>query len=96
MEKNIFNINNNHWILLTIDKEEKAAKVFDSLGKKNEYYTSMMMKFVNKIKKKDEQWVVLDNSNDDIQRQIDSVSCGWFTCWYAYQIATSNLDLLLY
>ena len=84
------NVNSNHWILLTIDKEEKAVKVFDSLGKKNEYYTSTLMKLVNKIKKKDEQWVVLDNSKDDIQRQIDSVSCGWFTCWYAYQIATTK------
>jgi hypothetical protein len=48
------------------------------------------LKVVNQLKKKDEQWVVVDDTTANIQRQHDSVSCGWFTCWYAYLIATNK------
>jgi Ulp1 family protease len=84
------NVYSNHWILLTIDIDEKAVEVFGSLGQKNEHFTKALLKVINQLKKKDEQWVVLDNSTANIQRQHDSVCCGWFTCWYAYQIATNK------
>ena len=33
---------------------------------------------------------MVDNTTANIQRQTDLVNCGWFTCWYAYQIATNK------
>lgn len=59
MLENFFpiNIHNNHWVLLTTDKDEKAIKVFASMGKKNEYYTKALLKVQYQLKK-DEQWVV--------------------------------------
>jgi Ulp1 family protease len=84
------NAHSNHWILLTADVDEKTVKVYDSLGKSNETYTHLLLNIINQVKKKDEQWVVVDNTTANIQRQMDLVNCGWFTCWYAYQIATNN------
>ena len=84
------NAHSNHWILLTADVDEKTVKVYDSLGKSNETYTHLLLNIINQVKKKDEQWVVVDNTTANIQRQMDLVNCGWFTCWYAYQIATNK------
>ena len=65
-------------------------KVYDLLGKPNETYTHLLLNIINQVKKKDEQWVVVDNTTANIQQQTDLVNCGWFTCWYAYQIATNK------
>ena len=36
-------------------------------------------------------WSTIDNSeNHDIQRQKDRVNCGYFTCWYAWQLTMNE------
>ena len=35
----------------------------------------------------DNPWIVNNHYRDNIQRQSDSHSCAFFTCWYAYQLA---------
>ena len=84
-------VNDNHWILFVVQWSERVLKVFDSLDQKN---TSEIKKMITKLRAvfpdEDKPWTVESNYRASIQRQNDSHSCAFFTCWYFYQLVTGG------
>ncbi len=81
------NVHDNHWILILVDKPAKAVVVFDSIAYFNQYQVNKIFDLVKMMEDSTTAWSTIDNSeNHDIQRQTDRVNCGYFTCWYAWQL----------
>jgi hypothetical protein len=49
-----------------------------------------MCKKLDMVFNNNKTWVVNDHCKDNIQHQIDSHYCAYFTCWHAYQLATGR------
>jgi Ulp1 family protease len=82
-------IGGNHWCLSRIDFPGKTLEFFDSLdqfqGKKK---CKTIQRNLSIAFGYDSTWRIVDHYNDaNIQRQNDSHSCAFFTCWYACQLA---------
>ena len=80
-------INNNHWLLAVIHLPEHLIEVFDSLDGKN---PDLLRRF-SELYGHEDMWKANNYYHDlKIQRQNDNYNCAFFTCWYAYQLATNN------
>jgi len=85
------NVHDNHWILILVDKPAKAVVVFDSIANINQYHVDKIFDLVKLMEDSTTTWSTIDNSqNIHIQRQKDRVNCGYFTCWYARQLAMNE------
>jgi Ulp1 family protease len=85
------NVHDNHWILILVDKPAKAVVVFDSIANINQYHVNKIFDLVKLMEECTTTWSTIDNSqNIRIQRQKDRVNCGYFTCWYARQLAMNE------
>jgi Ulp1 family protease len=85
------NVHDNHWILILVDKPAKAVVVFDSIANINQYHVNKIFDLVKLMEDSTTTWSTIDNSqNNHIQRQKDRVNCGYFTCWYARQLAMNE------
>ncbi|MFN9979023.1 MAG: hypothetical protein ACK53Y_03875, partial [bacterium] len=57
----------------------------------NQYHLDKIFDLVKMMEDSTTAWSTIDNSeNHDIQRQTDRVNCGYFTCWYARQLAMNE------
>jgi Ulp1 family protease len=85
------NVHDNHWILILVDKPAKAVVVFDSIAYINQYHVDKIFDLVKMMEDSTTSWKTIANSeNIRIQRQKDRVNCGYFTCWYARQLAMNE------
>jgi Ulp1 family protease len=85
------NVHDIHWILILVDKPAKAVGVFDSIANINQYHVDKIFDLVKLMEEFTTTWSTIDNSqNICIQRQKDRVNCGYFTCWYARQLAMNE------
>ena len=85
------NINDNHWILAVANKKKRVMDVYDSLKFKNGKETKLLYTKLSMVFSNGEPWKVNDNSKEwNIHRQQDHHSCAFFTCWYAYELATGG------
>jgi Ulp1 family protease len=85
------NVHDNHWILTLVDKPVKAVLVFDSIANINQYHVNKIFDLVKLMEDSTTTWSTIDNAqNIRIQRQKDRVNCGYFTCWYARQLAMNE------
>jgi Ulp1 family protease len=84
------NINSNHWILAVVNRRNKSVDVYDSLKLKNTKQIKLLCKKLDMVFNNNDTWVINNHCKDNIQRQSDSHSCAFFTCWYAYQLATGG------
>ena len=65
--------------------------VFDSVKKSNKYQAEKILNLVNEMEGSTAEWSIVTNEqNSGIQRQRDTVNCGYFTCWYARQLVTNQ------
>ncbi len=66
-------------------------KVYDSLDHKNKSEIDALLKKLKKVFPDDDKpWTKENNYRASIQRQNDSHSCAFFTCWYFYQLVTGG------
>ena len=80
-----------HWILIVLDKTVKQVIVFDPIRVTNQYETKLFLKLVKEMEGSTAEWTIVTNvDNNEIQRQRDTVNCGYFTCWYARQLVTNQ------
>jgi len=85
------NVHGNHWSLILVDKPAKAVVVFDSIAYINQYHVDKIFDLVKMMEDSTTSWKTIANSeNIRIQRQKDRVNCGYFTCWYARQLAMNE------
>ena len=87
------NVNDNHWILVVVHWSRYLFEIYDSLDHKNVDISATFLTLVRKVQKESNtsHWQVLNHYHDHtVQRQMDGYSCGYFTCWYAYQLASSG------
>jgi Ulp1 family protease len=85
------NVHGNHWSLILVDKPAKAVVVFDSIAYINQYHVDKIFDLVKMMEDSTTLWKTIANSeNIHIQRQKDRVNCGYFTCWYAWQLAMNE------
>ncbi len=84
------NIDDIHWILAVVNKRVKTIDVYDSLRYKNGKEIKLLIKKLDMVLDNNSVWKVNNGYNENIQRQLDSHSCAFFTCWYAYQLATGG------
>jgi len=87
------NVNDNHWILVVVHWSRYLFEIYDSLDHKNVDISATFLTLVRKVQKESKisHWQVLNHYHDHtVQRQMDGYSCGYFTCWYAYQLASSG------
>jgi hypothetical protein len=85
------NVHGNHWILILVDEPAKAVVVFDSIANINQYHVNKIFDLVKLMEECTITWLTINNSqNICIQRQEDRVNCGYFTCWYAWQLAMNE------
>jgi len=85
------NINDNHWILVVANKKKRVMDVYDSLKFKNGKETKLLSTKLSMVFSNGAPWKVNDNSKEwNIHRQQDHHSCAFFTCWYAYELATGG------
>ena len=84
------NIDDNHWILAVVNKRVKTIDVYDSLRYKNGKIIKLLFNNLDMVLDNNSVWKVNNGYNINIQRQLDSHSCAFFTCWYAYQLATGG------
>ena len=74
-----------------VDKPVKAVLVFDSIANINQYHVDKIFDLVKMMEDSTTLWKTIANSeNIHIQRQRDRVNCGYFTCWYARQLAINQ------
>jgi hypothetical protein len=65
--------------------------VFDPVEKSNKYQAEKILNLVNEMEGSTAEWSIITNEhNTDIQRQSDAVNCGYFTCWYAWQLVINQ------
>jgi len=65
--------------------------VFDSIANINQYHLDKIFDLVKLMEDSTTTWSTIDNAqNIRIQRQKDRVNCGYFTCWYARQLAMNE------
>jgi lipopolysaccharide biosynthesis regulator YciM len=65
--------------------------VFDSIANINQYHLDKIFDLVKMMEDSTTTWKTIDNAyNNHIQRQKDRVNCGYFTCWYARQLAMNE------
>jgi hypothetical protein len=65
--------------------------VFDSIAYINQYHVNKIFDLVKMMEDSNTTWKTFANSqNLCIQRQKDKVNCGYFTCWYARQLAINQ------
>jgi Ulp1 family protease len=85
------NVHGNHWSLILVDKPVKAVVVFDSIAYINQYHVDKIFDLVKMMEDSTTSWKTIAHSeNICIQRQKDRVNCGYFTCWYARQLAMNE------
>jgi len=86
------NVNDNHWILVVINWPGYRVDVYDSLDSKNEIVCGTFISLLRKCQKESDvnKWQAHNHYQENIQRQFDSYSCGYFTCWYAYQLVNNG------
>jgi hypothetical protein len=87
------NVNENHWILVAVYWSRYLLEIYDSLDHKNVDISATFLTLVRKVQKESNtsHWQVLNHYHDcTVQRQMDGYSCGYVTCWYAYQLASSG------
>jgi Ulp1 family protease len=85
------NVYGSHWILILVDKLAKEVVVFDSVAYINQYHVDKIFNLVKMLEDCTTTWKTIANSqNLCIQRQKDKVDCGYFTCWYAWQLAMNE------
>jgi hypothetical protein len=87
------NVNNNHWILVVVHWREEAVDIYDSMDLQNKKISDILMSRVNEMVKLDsgKSWNINNHYHDaKVQRQVDSHSCAFFTCWYAYELASGG------
>jgi Ulp1 family protease len=84
------NIDDNHWVLAVVNKRVKTIDVYDSLRYKNGKEIKLLINNLDMVLDNNSVWKVNNGYNVNIQRQLDSHSCAFFTCWYAYQLATGG------
>jgi len=81
----------NHWILAVVYFHDFLIHVYDSLDGKNIHVVSILQQRIAQVYGSRHMWKVVDHYHDSgVQRQNDNCSCAFFTCWYAYQLATSS------
>jgi Ulp1 family protease len=84
-------IHGNHWILGVIHFTVRLVEIYDSLDGNNEDVASVIVNRMSDLYGKRKFWTFQINyRNSTIQRQNDNHNCAFFTCWYAYQLATNN------
>lgn len=82
-------VNNNHFMLVVILFEDLRMEVYDSLHFKHEHEVAKILSFLKIIFDRDLAWSVSYNQNNhkkiqNIPRQTDSYSCGFYASWYAF------------
>jgi len=86
-------VNGNHWILVCINWETCQLDMYCPLNNRYPDVMFCLKRRINDIIGANKYVMVNQHYDDhDIMRQFDSHSCGFFVCWYAYQLA-SGLSL---
>jgi hypothetical protein len=84
-------VNGNHWLLVYILVIDKVIHVYDSLDITNTLLELRFVRYLSLVFGADVKWKTKSHHRDlRVQRQKDSTSCGFLTCWYAYQLATGG------
>ncbi len=81
------NVNNNHWILATINWESHAIDIYDPLDSTYPVEVMILRNRVNALLGNAPNVVVNNHHEEIIQRQLDSHSCAFFVCWYVFQLS---------
>ena len=81
-------IGGNHWCLAQINIPGRSITFVDPL---DQFRKKSCKRYTDRLSIAfgfDSSWNIIDHYNDrSIQRQNDSHSCAFFTCWYSHQLA---------
>ena len=81
-------IGGNHWCLAQINIPGRSITFVDPL---DQFRKKSCKQYTDRLSIAfgfDSSWNIIDHYNDrSIQRQNDSHSCAFFTCWYSHQLA---------
>jgi hypothetical protein len=81
------------WILVIINWPGYSVDVYDSLDNKNVDVCATFLTLLLKYQKESDgkHWQAHNHYHENLQWQFDSYSCGYFTCWYAYQLVNNRM-----
>jgi len=84
-------VNKNHWFLCLISIKEQCLHVYDSLDSTYALFEQRMLQYLCQVLNPNIKWSINNHQGDRlVQRQNDNYSCAFFTCWYAYQLASGS------
>ena len=84
-------VNKNHWFLCLISIKEQCLHVYDSLDSTYALFEQRMLQYLCQVLNPNIKWSINNHQGDRlVQCQNDNYSCAFFTCWYAYQLASGS------